>query len=43
MEDLVAAHLDMLFRGMKVLQSYTFRVIRDADLEIIRMKLRMLS
>jgi polyphosphate kinase len=34
MEDLVAAHLDMLFRGMKVLQSYAFRVIRDADLEI---------
>ena len=34
MEDLVAAHLDMLFRGMKVLQSYPFRVIRDADLEI---------
>jgi polyphosphate kinase len=34
MEQLVAAHLDMLFRGMKVLQSFPFRVVRDADLEI---------
>jgi polyphosphate kinase len=34
MEQLVAAHLDTLFRGMKVVQSYPFRVIRDADLEI---------
>jgi len=34
MEQLIAAHLDTLFRGMKVLDSFAFRVIRDADLEI---------
>jgi polyphosphate kinase len=34
LEQLVAAHLPMLFRGMKVVSSYPFRVIRDADLEI---------
>ncbi len=34
LEQLVAAHLDTLFRGMKVVQSYPFRVVRDADLEI---------
>jgi polyphosphate kinase len=34
LEQVVAAHLDTLFRGMKVLQSFPFRVIRDADLEI---------
>ena len=30
----MAAHLDTLFRGNKVLASYPFRVVRDADLEI---------
>lgn len=34
LEDLVAAHLAELFRGMEVVASYPFRVIRDADLEI---------
>lgn len=34
MEQLIAAHLDMLFKGMKVLKSYPFHVVRDADLEI---------
>lgn len=34
MEQLVAANLEMLFPGVKVLKSYPFRVIRDADLEI---------
>jgi len=34
MEELIAAHLDMLFRGMKVLASFPFHVVRDADLEI---------
>ncbi len=34
LEQLVAAHLGMLFRGMRVAHSYSFRVIRDADLEI---------
>ncbi|MEP6754398.1 MAG: polyphosphate kinase 1 [Chthonomonadales bacterium] len=34
MEQLVAANLDMLFRGTKVLKSYAFQVVRDADLEI---------
>ena len=34
MEELVAANLGLLFRGMKVVDSYPFRVVRDADLEI---------
>src|SRR5262249_43999836 len=34
LEQLVAAHLGALFRGMHVVHSYPFRVIRDADLEI---------
>lgn len=34
LESLIAAHLDSLFRGMKVVSSFPFRVIRDADLEI---------
>jgi polyphosphate kinase len=34
MEQVVAAHLETLFKGMKVVASYPFRVIRDADLEI---------
>ncbi|MDB5081912.1 MAG: ppk [Chloroflexi bacterium] len=34
LEQLVAANLEMLFPGVKVLKTYPFRVIRDADLEI---------
>jgi len=34
LEDLIAANLAHLFRGMVVVDSYAFRVIRDADLEI---------
>ncbi|MDD1717644.1 MAG: polyphosphate kinase 1 [Methanoregulaceae archaeon] len=34
LEDLVAAHLDLLFPGMEVECAHPFRVIRDADLEI---------
>jgi polyphosphate kinase len=34
MEQVVAAHLESLFRGMKVVTSCPFRVVRDADLEI---------
>lgn len=34
LEELVGAHLDQLFRGIRVLASYPFRVIRDADIEI---------
>ncbi len=34
LEDVVAAHLGELFRGMRVVSSYPFRVIRDADHEI---------
>lgn len=34
MEQLVAANLEMLFPGVQVVNSYPFRVIRDADLEI---------
>ena len=34
MEDIVAANLDMLFRGLDVVAAYPFRVTRDVDLEI---------
>jgi polyphosphate kinase len=34
LEDVVAAHLDMLFPGLQVVAAYPFRVTRDADLEI---------
>jgi polyphosphate kinase len=34
LEDLIAAHLDDLFPGMKVLGACCFRVTRDADLDI---------
>ncbi len=34
LEDLIAAHLPSLFRGLKVPKSYAFRVVRDADFEI---------
>src|SRR5262249_6030568 len=33
-EDIVAAHLDMLFPGLEVVAAHPFRVTRDADLEI---------
>ena len=34
LEQLVAAHLDLLFPGLVVTGSYPFRVLRDADIEI---------
>lgn len=34
LEDLIAEHLDLLFPGMTVKESYTFRVTRNADIEI---------
>ncbi len=34
LEDIIAAHLDMLFCGMEVVASYPFRITRDADPEI---------
>jgi len=34
LEDIIAAHLDMLFFGMKVVASFPFRITRDADLDI---------
>src|SRR5690242_11632002 len=34
LEQLVAAHLDLLFPGMEVTGAYPFRVLRDADIEI---------
>jgi polyphosphate kinase len=34
LEDLIAAHLDMLFPGLEVVASFPFRITRDADLEI---------
>jgi polyphosphate kinase len=34
LEQVVAAHLDTLFRGMEIVQAYPFRVMRDADIEI---------
>lgn len=33
-EDLVAAHLDMLFPGIEIVAAHPFRVTRDADIEI---------
>lgn len=33
-EQLIAAHLPKLFPGMEIIESYTFRVIRNADMEI---------
>lgn len=33
LEQLVAAHLGMLFPGMEILQCHSFRVTRDADIE----------
>ena len=34
LEQLVAAHLDLLFPGMEIVGAYPFRVLRDADIEI---------
>lgn len=34
LEDLIEAHLDLLFPGFSVVASYPFRITRDADLEI---------
>lgn len=33
-EDVIGAHLDHLFAGMEILESYVFRVTRDEDLEL---------
>ncbi len=33
-EQIIAAHLSMLFPGFEIWESYPFRVIRDADIEI---------
>jgi polyphosphate kinase len=33
-EQLIAAHLHKLFPGMEIIESYPFRVIRNADMEI---------
>ena len=35
LEDLIEAHLDHLFPGMKVLAASSFRVTRDADLDVL--------
>lgn len=35
MEQVISAHLSMLFPGFDVLESYAFRVLRDADIEIM--------
>ena len=34
LEEIIAAHLDMLFPGLEVIGSFPFRVTRDADLAI---------
>lgn len=34
LEEVIAANLDVLFEGLQVIESYPFRVTRDADLEI---------
>ncbi len=34
LEQIIAANIDALFPGMEVVESYTFRVIRNADMEI---------
>jgi len=34
LEEIIAAHLDMLFPGLEVTGSFPFRITRDADLEI---------
>ncbi len=34
LEEIIAAHLDMLFPGLETVASFPFRITRDADLEI---------
>ncbi|MFA5332229.1 MAG: polyphosphate kinase 1 [Methanoregula sp.] len=34
LEDLVAAHIDLLFPGLEVVGAYPFKITRDADLDI---------
>jgi len=34
LEDLIAAHLNLLFPGMEILQHHTFRVTRNEELEV---------
>ncbi|MGA2121809.1 MAG: polyphosphate kinase 1 [Methanoregula sp.] len=34
LEEIIAAHLDMLFPGLETIASFPFRITRDADLEI---------
>ena len=34
LDQVIAAHLDLLFPGVEVVASYPFRVLRDADIEI---------
>jgi polyphosphate kinase len=34
MEELIAAHLDLLFPGMKVVEHHAFRITRNADFEV---------
>ena len=34
LEDVIAANLEELFPGMKILEHHTFRVTRDAELEV---------
>jgi polyphosphate kinase len=34
LEEIIAAHLDMLFSGLQIVASYPFRITRDADPEI---------
>jgi len=34
LEEIIAAHLDMLFPGLDVITSFPFRITRDADIEI---------
>ena len=33
-EQVIAANLDMLFPGFEVWESYVFRILRDADIEL---------
>jgi polyphosphate kinase len=34
LEQVIAAHLDLLFPGLEIVGAYSFRVLRDADIEI---------
>ncbi|HEU5201018.1 MAG TPA: polyphosphate kinase 1 [Ktedonobacterales bacterium] len=35
LEQVVAAHLETLFRGMEIVEAYPFKVLRDAEIEIL--------